>query len=235
MSNAKKMGMEYGNIHAISSRESVVQYINLKLAAEGLPGPQTEYLTVFEDIISDYKEKKRVLGSEQIGIHSRLQYFFDTYFISSPIKPKTLDHYMTLDRYGLARELSLPVNGDEFKSDIISSYRIKQGILNNPKNDRRTTEGSFHIVLGGLPVPNDKKEVPMETFVKLYQNAVNPPAELLLLPYTSELKEKARTFVGLCVKPIVAPEIPGISEEKSMEVLFIAPGSIMCTLVKTRN
>ena len=230
MSNAKKMGMEYGNIHAISSRESVVQYINLKLAAEGLPGPQTEYLTVFEDIISDYKEKKRVLGSEQIGIHSRLQNFFDTYFKSNPIKPKTPDRYMTLDRYGLARELSLPVNGDEFKSDIISSYRIKQGILNNPKNDRRTTEGSFHIVLGGLPVPNDKKEVPMETFVKLYQSAVNPPAELLLLPYTSELEEKAHTVVGLCVKPIVSTEIPGISEEKSMEVLFIAPGSLVSNL-----
>jgi len=43
---------------------------------------------------------------------------------------------------------------------LVSSYRLKQGILNNPAKDKRTTKGTFHIVEGGLPVALDKIEVP---------------------------------------------------------------------------
>ena len=30
---------------------------------------------------------------------------------------------------------------------------MKQGVLHNPRSDRRTTQGIFHIVEGGLPIP----------------------------------------------------------------------------------
>ena len=55
---------------------------------------------------------------------------------------------MVLERHGLARMLSLPVDSDAFKSDIIESYRVKQGVLHNPAKDRRTTKGVFHVAEG---------------------------------------------------------------------------------------
>ena len=60
----------------------------------------------------------------------------------------------------MARELSLPVNGHSFQNRLVNSYRCLNGVLNNPKADRRTTAGTFHIVEGGLPIPRDKRAVP---------------------------------------------------------------------------
>ena len=62
-----------------------------------------------------------------------------------------------MERHGIARMLSLPPDQDEFKSSILSSYRVHQGVCHNPASDRRTTEGVFHVAEGGLPVPADKK------------------------------------------------------------------------------
>jgi hypothetical protein len=33
------------------------------------------------------------------------------------------------------------------------------GVVHNPKNDKRTTKGVFHVVDGGLPISGDKKVV----------------------------------------------------------------------------
>ena len=50
---------------------------------------------------------------------------------------------LSLERHGLARELSLPAGADSFVSNILSSYRVAQGVCHNPAKDRRTTEGRF--------------------------------------------------------------------------------------------
>ena len=89
--------------------------------------------------------------------------------------PKLPARTFTLDRAGLARVLSLPVDRDDFSSDIINSYRVKQGVLHNPKSDRRTTAGIFHVAEGGLPIPDDKLGVPKTTFAKMLQLALTPP------------------------------------------------------------
>ena len=41
--------------------------------------------------------------------------------------------------HGLARELSLPAGDDAFTSSMLKSYRLRNGVLHNPKADRRTT------------------------------------------------------------------------------------------------
>ena len=135
-----------------------------------------------------------------------------------------------LDRHGVARELSLPMGEDEFHSDIVSSYRVAQGVLHNPASDRRTTKGSFHISEGGLPIPGDKKAVPKQTFARMLERALQPPQELLTIPFTAELPEPARMFVSLLLRPIVCPEIPGKEAEKTMEVRFFAPGNLVSNL-----
>jgi len=70
--------------------------------------------------------------------------------------PRVIEDSLTLDHYGMARELSLPADGNTFSNGYVNSYRIMQGILNNPKSDRRTTAGSFHVVEGPLAIPSDK-------------------------------------------------------------------------------
>lgn len=238
MSIRKKLGIDFGNIDPITTREDRIQYINFKLASLGLPIYRSEsdnetgtyFIDLFEDIIKDYKEKKRMVDVNEVGVYKRINQFFTDYFNDSSYVPRVVDESLTLDHYGLAREMSLPPDGNTYRNELISSYRIKQGVLHNPKNDRRTTEGSFHIVEGGLPIPYDKKAVPKETFVKLYQCAINPPDDMKLLPFTINQEDQAKTFVSLMVKPIVSPKVPGVQEEKRMEVFFVAPGSFVSNL-----
>lgn len=239
MSTRKKLGIDFGDIDPITTREDRIQYINFKLASKGLPiyRPETKedeagtyFIDLFDDIIKDYKEKTRMVDLSEVGIHKRINEFFSHYFSETENPPEGIDDYLTLDHYGLAREMSLPPDANTFTNEYINSYRIKQGILNNPRNDRRTTEGSFHIVEGGLGIPNDKKAVPKETFLKLYEAAINPPEELKLLPFTINQPEQAKTFVSLMIKPLVSPKIPGVMGEKRMEVLFVAPGSLISNL-----
>ena len=81
--------------------------------------------------------------------------------------------------------MSLPAGEDFFSSPFLKSYRVAQGVLHNPKSDRRTTKGIFHIVEGGLPIPADKIAVPKQAFAKLLEAALHPPADLLTLPFTA--------------------------------------------------
>ena len=239
MSIRKKLGIDFGNIDPITTHEDRIQYINFKLASLGLPiyrsddsnkETSTYFIDLFDDIIKDYKEKKRMVDVNEVGIYKRINQFFGSYFQESATHPKVVDDSLTLDHHGLAREMSLPPDANAFSNEYIDSYRIKQGVLHNPRNDRRTTEGSFHIVEGGLAIPYDKKAVPKEAFIKLYEAAVRPPEDLMLLPFTSNQTESAKTFVSLMIKPIVSPRIPDVLEEKRMEVLFVAPGSFVSNL-----
>ena len=127
-----------------------------------------------------------------------------------------------LDRYGLARIISIPPGEDYHETAQIKTYRTAQGILNNPASDRRTTKGVFHVVEGGLPIPADKKAVSKIAFCKLLQAALNPPKETMTLPFTAKLENPAQLFVSLMLRPIVVPEVPGVMAEKSMEVAFLA-------------
>ena len=235
----KKLGIEYGDMSPAVSSEERIKYINFKLAALGLPIYESKsdvqesgayFIKLFDGIIKDYKEKTRRVDVNEIGINRRVNTFLDDYFGDEFGSLGVIDEFFSLDQYGLAREMSLPPDGDVFINDYVSSYRIKQGILSNPVHDRRTTEGSFHIVEGGFAIPYDKKAVPKEVFVKLYQAAVNPPEAMKILPFTSNQEENAKTFVSLYVKPIVSPGVPGVTKEKTMEILFMVPGSLVTNL-----
>lgn len=137
---------------------------------------------------------------------------------------------LVLDRPGLARELSLPFGKSEYRNELLESYRTLNGVLHNPKSDRRTTVGTFHVVAGSLPVPNDKREVPASVFAKLVVHAMQPPDWLAQFPYTSELEKPARGFASLYLRPIVAPRVGNVYAERSMEIRFFAPGALVSNL-----
>ncbi|QEN05999.1 hypothetical protein EW093_15265 [Thiospirochaeta perfilievii] len=214
--------------------DKYIKYINMKLASMGLPyfeGKDDEELKTAWDLIEHFREKDRLLSTHLSPADTRIQNFLDSYLNDLDDKTERLpSNTFVLDKHGLARVLSLPVDKDEFKTELVSSYRIKQGVVHNPKNDRRTTKGSFHVVEGGLPVPFDKKEVPKVAFSRILKSALNPGSEFKKLPFTSSQEKHAETFVSLLLRPIVCPEIPGYTEEKSMEIRFFAPGNIVCNL-----
>jgi hypothetical protein len=217
-------------------RERLQLYINLKLASSGqptcVPTEGARFFSITHDLLKSYREKNRLLSNYQCAVDQRIQRFLNRYLeeLELDTVPKLPTQTFVLDRHGVARELSLPMGEDEFHSDIVSSYRVKQGVLHNPASDRRTTEGSFHITEGGLPIPGDKKAVPKQTFAHMLACALNPPEKLLTIPFTAGLPEPARMFVSLLLRPIVCPEIPGKEAEKNMEIRFFAPGNLVSNL-----
>ena len=211
----------------------LITYINIKLALLGFPPVAGADGAKAPDIVAafaaQFQEKDRLLGQYLCPADQRLQTFLYDYLQDVPV-PRLPLRTFTLDRPGLARILSLPFDRDVFSSDIVNSYRLQQGVLHNPRSDRRTTQGIFHITEGGLPIPDDKFGVPKVTFSKMLTLALNPPRELMRLPFTATQPQPAEGFVSLLLRPIVCPEVPGFIPEKTMEVRFFVPGNLVCNL-----
>ncbi len=236
MDFAHTLGLNKAPESPEEERAKLQLYINLKLASSGqptcVPDVSSRFFGISRDLLYSYREKNRLLANYHCRVDQRIQGFIKRYIEDLDIEslPTLPTQTFILDRHGVARELSLPMDSDEFHSDIVSSYRIKQGVLHNPASDRRTTKGSFHITEGGLPVPGDKKAVPRLTFARMLARALNPPQDLLTVPFTSGLEKPARMFVSLLLRPIVCPAIPGREAEKTMEVRFFAPGNLVSNL-----
>jgi len=214
--------------------KKLLQYVNLKLTSLGCPSVAGDTDTEFEELATalllHHRETDRLLADYLCPADQRIQSFLDDYLrgISAPVKLP--GHTFVLDRHGLARVMSLPPDRDCFVSDIVSSYRVRQGVLHNPKSDRRTTKGIFHIAEGGLPIPDDKRATPKETFARMLQFALTPPRELMRLPFTSSQTEQAECFLSLMLRPLVCPEVRGFTSRKSMEIRFFAPGNLASNL-----
>ncbi len=217
-------------------RQELQLYINLKLVSSGQPscgtGETAHFIDIAHDLLASYREKNRLLASYHCPVDRRVQDFLNRYLNDLELDPipRLPCQSFILDRHGLARELSVPMDSDVFRSDIVASYRTAQGVLHNPASDRRTTEGSFHVTEGGLPIPGDKKAVPKLAFARMLAAALIPPADLMTLPFTANLREPARMFVSLLLRPTICPEVPGFQPEKNMEVRFFAPGNLVSNL-----
>src|SRR5262249_28854359 len=104
-----------------------------------------------EEIIRTIHSKLAALGGPASGalcpVDNRIQFFLDDYLkdVLPEGAPRLPSSTLILDRPGLARTMSLPANSDSFSSPYLKSYRVAQGVLHNPKSDRRTTKGIFHI------------------------------------------------------------------------------------------
>ncbi len=236
MDFVRALGMHAAAGDTEDGRRQLHLYINLKLAASGQPicndADSARFMATAQDLLKAFREKGRLLSTYLCPIDQRIQDFLDHNLDDLGLEqvPRLPTITFILDRHGVARELSLPMGEDEFHSDIISSYRVRQGILHNPASDRRTTAGSFHIAEGGLPIPGDKSAVPKIVFANMLQHALNPPDDLMTIPFTSNQQQPSRMMVSLLLRPIVCPEIPGREVEKSMEIRFFAPGNLVSNL-----
>jgi hypothetical protein len=217
--------------------QDILEFINLKLAARGAPtfGDPDSYpiLKLGRSLLEHIRVQSRAIADQLCPADRAIQGFLADYLREVAPHPDTVwipTNTMVLERHGLARTLSLPPDRDHFTSSILNSYRVYQGICHNPSKDRRTTAGVFHIVEGGFAVPADKREVPKRAFASMLRAAAHPPRDLLRLPFTSTQPNQAELFVSLLLRPTVCPEVPGFIEEKSIEVRFFAPGTLVANL-----
>jgi hypothetical protein len=214
----------------------LVRFINLKLVAFGLPAPispaDVEFTSIARGLLDRHRELSRLLAEHRCPIDHRVELFLTEHFAGLTLEKRLRlpSPTFVLERHGIARILSLPAQGDCFPNDLLTSFRVRNGVLHNPRSDRRTTKGTFHVTAGGLSIPGDKKAVPQHVFAALLQAAVNPPEPDLVLPFTSHLETPARAFVSLLLRPTVCPEVPGVTPRKTMEVRFFAPGSLVSNL-----
>ncbi|WP_370890123.1 hypothetical protein [Janibacter sp. GXQ6167] len=218
---------------ATTSSDTLITAVNLRLALLGLPrvaGGDHADAELVSPLLDRQRELSRRLSDRLPPVDERIEDFLADYLDGVEVTPRLPRRTFTLDVPGLARTLSLPVTSDEYSSDLITSYRLANGVLHNPRNDRRTTAGVFHIAEGGLPIPDDKKAVPREVFARLLAEALAPPPETLELPITSTQPERASCFVSLLLRPLVVVPAPGHTRERRMETRFIVPGSMVANL-----
>jgi hypothetical protein len=219
----------------VDPKEKLIRYVNLKLAALGQPvnhaTAEPYFLELALPLLRNYLVRDRMQEAPLCPADQRIEAYLQQALgeVCPDGVPRLPTNTFVLDRAGLAREMSLPPEGDRFSAAYLESYRVAQGVLHNPRSDRRTTQGIFHVVEGGLPVPADKISVPREAFAGLLARAFRPPDDVLRLPFTADQPEEARLWVSLLLRPLVGPAV-GNEPWKTMELRFFAPGSLVSNL-----
>jgi phosphoenolpyruvate carboxykinase (diphosphate) len=229
--------LSWGELAKLGGESEVAfrQRVLLRIAAcqsTPLPPQWLESSGLSPELVESYRGMGGMLAQLQAPVDRRIADFLEHHLgdllpIDQLAPPKRT---LVLDRHGLARTLSLPWSRDDYTNRLVSSYRVANGVLHNPDQDRRTTQGTFHVAEGGLPIPADKRAVPRGVFARLLQAAWRPPAEDTELPIASELEQPLRAIVSLLLRPLVCPPVPGYSPAKTMEVRFFAPGSLVSNL-----
>ncbi|MFT4902000.1 MAG: hypothetical protein ACI81V_001283 [Lentimonas sp.] len=231
-----QLGLHPDTAASTYDEASLMEYVNFKLTAIGQPAfgdfSESKFFDLSQSLLASYQEKSRLLNDYLPPCDHRIQSFLAEYFSDLDLSemPHLPNSTLILDRHGVARTLSLPAHENHHASEIVDSYRIHQGVLHNPKSDRRTTKGVFHVTEGGLPIPNDKKAVPKLAAARLFTKALNAPEASQILPFLAKQQAQAKTWVSLLLRPVVVPEVDGFCKEKAMEVRFFVPGSLVCNL-----
>ena len=222
----RTVGLKADGSVRLPERPAAVSSILLKLAAMGVRIPadngDEEVLHLAGDLFARYREQTRLLSDHLCPADGRIQHYIDGLLADAgATEPVRLPaETFILDRYGLARELSLPIDADTWHNELVSSYRLDNGVLHNPVNDRRTTQGVFHVAEGGLPIPADKTRVPLAAYVRLLRGGA-PPAGRAPAPAVHRELARAGGDHGLAAAPAAGLSRGAeISPEKRMEVRF---------------
>jgi len=98
------------------------------------------YLTVADSLLKNYSAQRQLLAEYRCPADQRIQNFLNGYLKRNgvDVEIKLPGETFNLNETGIARELSLPYDSNIYKSELVESYRLLQGVLHNPKNDRRS-------------------------------------------------------------------------------------------------
>eukprot|EP00727_Mastigamoeba_balamuthi_P012223 m51a1_g7623 hypothetical protein (1212) ;mRNA; f:299922-304422 len=222
-------------VYAESNRLKSVALVLASLGVESPPSDNADLAAVAHDLILNYREKVRLLSGALPPVAQRVQTWVNTHLADvltdGPVRFPW--ETINLPQHGIARALSFPPGEDMFVGGLQTSYRLRvgdQGVLHNPRSDKRTTQGSFHIAEGGMAIPADKYRVPKAVFARMLKIALNPPDDVNTIPYTTKLAKPRALMASLLLRPLVCPEVPGKYPARSMEVYCMAPGSLVSCL-----
>lgn len=217
--------------------EDLDRLVWFRLIVKGLIEPSTcpdrEVADLAEAQRDAMRKHRRLASEHRSPIDKRIEAFLHEHLadvVEEPASIKLPGSTFRLDRYGIARKLALPAKKDTFKNAYVESTRVLNGVLHNPRHDRRTTAGTFHVAEGGLPIPGGKRAVPKHVFANMVKAAMSPPNELMRLPFVDGVQGDGRSWVSLMLRPLVQPGVPGVCDEKTMEVRFFVPGALVSNL-----
>ena len=108
-------------------------YVQIKLASCGALPNSTQksfMLALVDPLLKSHLEQQHTLLESGGGLcpaDQRIQNFLNDYLSGlGEAVPKLPSRQLKLERHGVAKLLSLPKNGDVFKNNIITSYRVAQ-------------------------------------------------------------------------------------------------------------
>lgn len=232
----KTLGIGSDSASAQAYASELERLVYFRLIVKGLIEPSA----CPDELVSDLAEaqrdsmrlQRRKSQSHRPPIDQRIEAWLRKHLadVAEPDTIKLPGPTFRLDRHGLARKLALPAKKDTFKNAYVESTRVLNGVLHNPRHDRRTTAGTFHVAEGGLPIPAGKRAVPKQVFANMLRAAMTPPDDLMTLPFADGVEGDGRTWVSLMLRPLVQPGVPGVCDEKKMEVRFFVPGALVSNL-----
>ena len=144
-------------------------------------------------LAADLVERARIpdASAGKCPADGRIESFLGEYFrdlgLTEPLRLAA--EQLVLPRHGVARELSIPEGEDSYRNPILRSYRVRNGVLHNPRSDRRTTSGTFHVAKAGCRSPATRRPYPRSVFAALFRHALSPPDDLLVVPFTANRPE----------------------------------------------
>ena len=134
----------------------------------------------------------------------------------------------------MARVLSLPVDRDEFNSGILSSYRSGRACCIT-QSATAARPRVFHVAEGGLPIPDDKLAVPKPVFARLLEAALQPPPELLRLPFTSTKRRRRNVLFHCCSAGGLSRRCPDSRRKNRWRCAFSRPATSSATSISSKD
>ena len=107
---------------ASQKQREELQHINLQLAALGQPTCEVDgdrqYLEIADSLLKNYTQQRRLLAKYRCPADQRIQDFLNAYLRENGVNTdiRLPGETFVLERKGLARELSLPFQCNEFHS-----------------------------------------------------------------------------------------------------------------------
>ncbi|KAH0570369.1 hypothetical protein SS50377_28350 [Spironucleus salmonicida] len=241
-----KLGLVKGDLS--QNKDLIHEYINLKLLTLGqkpiisgesvimTPGGSKQRIEVsVAQIAQDLIQQLKASPERMAPVDERITSFLTKEFPKASLKLPAGGETFSIDRAGVAFELSTPHDSQYYSADGNLNIRIPQGLLSNPKSDKRSTVGTFHVGESSTSIPFDKLAVPKHTVEFMLKSALNPPKKSLELPFTASLPESDRTHCWTSVY-CCPPVIPGIGSQskaytqKHMDVRYFAPAAFVANL-----
>jgi len=117
----------------LPDRRAAAGSILLKLAAMGIEIPadvagDEDVFHLAGNLFARYREQARLLADHLCPADRRIQHYLDE-LPGTAGRVRLPAETLILDQYGLARELSLPLDGDRYENELVSSYRLDNGVL----------------------------------------------------------------------------------------------------------